>query len=226
MIKVYEIKNFEAEYIYKNDNFYKYPDYKITNPFHQLDRAETLLQQFVNRNSINIPIQASVVFVNPEFTLYNAPLDKRFILPTQINSLLRKLNSKHSDITNRTRAIVDKLLSSHQEEYPYSNLPSYSYNQLKKGISCQNCKSFSIRVSGYYCYCINCGRNEKIADAVLRTTEEFILLFPNEKITTSIVNDWCASLLTQQRIQRILMTRYNFISNKRWSYFKARKPIE
>ncbi|WP_096274110.1 nuclease-related domain-containing protein [Paucisalibacillus globulus] len=224
LIKLFEVKNFEGEYIYEKDNFYKYPNYKITNPEHQLDRAETLFRQLLSNHGLHHAIDSSIVFVNPEFTLYNAPVNKPFVLPSQINTLLKKLNTNQSNITNRNKLIADKLISLHQKDSPYSKLPPYSFSQLKKGITCKSCDSISINVQGHYCYCTTCGKREKIADAVIRSTRELILLFPKEKITTSMVHEWCACISSTQRLQRILMKQFRFISNKRWSYFEYNGP--
>ncbi|WP_042146849.1 nuclease-related domain-containing protein [Paucisalibacillus sp. EB02] len=219
-IKLFEVKNFEGEYTYDNDNFYKYPKYKITNPEHQLDRAETLLRQLLSNHGLHHAIKSSIVFVNPEFTLYNAPATKPFVLPSQINTLVKKLNTNQSKLTNLSKLIADKLISLHQKDSPYSKLPTYSFSQLKKGINCKSCHSISISVQGHYCYCNTCGKREKLADAVIRSTRELILLFPKEKITTSMVHEWCECISSTQRVQRILMKKFKFISNKRWSYFE------
>jgi hypothetical protein len=224
LIEFYEIKNFEGEYTFERDNFYKHSNFKITNPEHQLNRAETLLQQLLLSQGYNVPIKSSVVFVNPEFTLYNAPHNKPFILPSQINSLLKRLNANNSKLTNRSKIISDKLISLHQEDSPYDKLPTYSYDQLKKGISCKHCYSFSIKIAGHYCYCNNCDEREKLADAVIRSTQQLLLLFPNKTITTNEVYDWCSIIPSKQRIRRILQKRLNYINKRSWSYYEWKEP--
>ncbi len=75
-IYFFEIKNYESDYYYESDRFYKNPKTEITNPLHQLSRSELLLRQLIQSIGFNIPVSASVVFINPEFTLYQAPLNK------------------------------------------------------------------------------------------------------------------------------------------------------
>src|SRR5690606_30521349 len=117
-----------------------------------------------------VPLRGHVVFVNPEFTLFNAPPDKPFILPTQINSLLRRLNSNSAKLTNRNKAFAEKLVSLHQEDSPYQKLPSYEYNNLKKGVMCRYCHSFSIILEPYNFTCTSCGGKETINHAIMRNT--------------------------------------------------------
>ena len=71
-----EIKNFDGEHSYdpKSMKFYKMPSLEINNPLHQLDRKENLFRQFLKARGMTIPIEPYVVFIDPEFTLFQAPI--------------------------------------------------------------------------------------------------------------------------------------------------------
>ncbi len=190
-IHLFEVKNFEEDYNYEADKFIKLPQYEITNPLHQLSRSESLLRQLLLKDKINLPIDASLVFINPEFTLYQAPLDKPMILPTQIKNYLNKLNSTPSHLNEKHKWIADKLISLHIEDSPYKQLPSYTYGDVRKGITCLACKSFSTAVEGRKLVCKECEHEEIVEMAVVRAVEEFKLLFPEHKITTRSIQEWC-----------------------------------
>ena len=68
-----EVKNFEGNYFLKDDEFYfcgaKNP---ITNPLHQVKRAETLLQQYLKKNGFHFRIVPYLVFINPNFFLISS----------------------------------------------------------------------------------------------------------------------------------------------------------
>jgi hypothetical protein len=219
-IEFFEVKNYEGEYTYEKDKFFKNKDYKITNPEHQLDRAETLLRQLLLNHGFSIPINARVVFINPEFTLFNSPSDKPFIQPSQINSLLKKLNSNVKRLTVQNRVIADKLISLHQVNTPHQMLPTYNYDLLRKGICCYHCHSSSIILKGHDSFCKECGESEKLSDAIIRSTQELKLLYPDELVTTDKIYDWCSIIPSKQRIRRILMKKFKLISKRRWSYFE------
>ena len=83
-IYVFEVKNFEGDYYYEpatDKIFPKYKDVDIVNPLFQLMRSETLLSQLLLRSGFKLPIKSFVIFINPEFTLYQSPLDKPIYFP-------------------------------------------------------------------------------------------------------------------------------------------------
>ena len=141
-IYLFEVKNFEGDYYYESDRLYKKPKSEITNPLNQLNRSESLLRQLLQNLGYNIPITASVVFINPEFTLYQTPLNKPFIFPTQINRYLKNLNTIPSKLNKKHKMLADQLISLHIKDSPFKQLPTYDYDQLQKGITCAKCTSF------------------------------------------------------------------------------------
>lgn len=219
-IYIYEVKNFEGDFYYKDDRLLSQSNYEVSNPLTQLSRAESLLRQLLQSIGITTSINSSVVFVNPAFTLYQAPIDKPIIYPTQLNHYMKQLNSVPSRIGKKHKALADKLISLHLTESPYQQLPEYEYGELRKGVVCRGCGSFIDTVVGLYCICRRCETREAVREAILRTVQEFKLLFPNELITTSAIYDWCGQLIQKQRIKRILERHFKHISNNRWSYFE------
>ena len=218
-IYLFEVKNYEGDYYYESDKLYKKPKSEMINPLHQLSRSESLLRQLLQSLGFNLPIEASVIFINSEFTLYQAPLNKPFIFPTQIKRYLRKLNDHPPKLKERHKILADQLIALHIENSPFTQLPSYEYDQLQKGITCLECHSFSIYVEGKYCVCMECGHKELVPAAVMRSVKEFKLLFPNQKITTNVIHDWCRVVESKKRIKSILEKNFKIIDINRWSYF-------
>ncbi|WP_235850387.1 nuclease-related domain-containing protein [Niallia circulans] len=97
-LHLYEIKNYEGDFYYENDRFYKKKNkVEISNPITQLKRTDSLLRQLVHQLGYSITIIPHVVFINPEFILYQAPLHLPCIYPNQLNryvKLLEKINHK------------------------------------------------------------------------------------------------------------------------------------
>jgi hypothetical protein len=225
IIQLFEVKNFEGEHVYdkEKDMFYKNMNYEIQNPEHQLSRAVTLLKRLLRQHGFQVNLQGTVTFVNPEFTLYNLTPDKPFILPTQINSLMRKFNQNYSGkITNQNKGIGKKLISLHQSDYPIKNIPDYTFEDLNKGITCHHCNSLSISLKGHYCYCKECGEKEKVQQAVVRSVQEFKILFPEEKVTKAKIFEWCGGMVSEQRTLRILKQHFQLLNRKRWGYYERK----
>ena len=59
-------------------------------------------------------MEAHLVFINPEFALYQTPLDQPIILPNQLNRFMKKLNKTTSKLTSKHTQLAEKLISLHQ----------------------------------------------------------------------------------------------------------------
>ena len=219
-IYLFEVKNFEGDFYYQSDRFYMKPKTEIVDPLIQLKRTEQLFSMLLQKLGLNIPIHAKIVFINPEFTLYHSPLDSPILFPTQINRFLKQLDTNPSKITQKHRALAEKLLSLHIQESPYKQLPAYEYDQLQKGISCKMCGQLSVIIENKTCTCTKCGDQESVQSAVLRSVKEFKLLFPNERITTNVIYDWCRVVKSKRRINRILSKNYKIIGTHQWAYYE------
>lgn len=219
-IHFFEVKNYEGDYYYESDRMYKKSKVEINNPLTQLTRSESLLRQLLQTLGYKYSLNASVVFINPDFYLYQALLNKPFIFPTQINKYLKKLDACTAKLDRKHQLLADKLVSLHIHESPYSQLPTYDYEQLQKGITCDKCGSFSISVKGKKCVCAGCGHEELVDDALMRSVSEFKMLFPDRKIMTNVVYDWCRVVESKKRISRILGKNFTKIGTKRWVYFE------
>ncbi len=216
---IFEVKNYEGNYFFESDILYKKPKKEIYNPLIQLHRSESLLRQLLQSYGFTIPVQAYVVFVNPAFTLYQAPLTKPIIFPTQLHAFFQNLNKSTAKLNKKHKVLAEKLVSLHMEESPYSTLPKYKYSDLRKGICCVNCRSLSVNIVGRKCICQNCGNEEMVVDAVKRSTDELKLFFPELKITTNIIHDWCQIVESKRRIGRILDKFYTKNGLHQWTYY-------
>ncbi|CAH2714528.1 hypothetical protein BACCIP111895_01700 [Neobacillus rhizosphaerae] len=215
-----EVKNFEGDYYYENQRFYSSNGTERKDPLLQLKRSTSLIRQLLQNLGLYLPIEAWVVYINPEFTLYQAPRNEPIIFPTQTNRYLKKINTTPSKLNGKHEKLADKLISLHIEESPYPKLLTYNYDQLRKGITCEVCHSFSIFVRGKNCVCGECGHEEEVESAVLRSVEEFKLLFPDWKITTHVIHDWCRVVESKKRISRILRRNFKIIGDRRWVFYE------
>ncbi|MFA1819156.1 nuclease-related domain-containing protein [Virgibacillus oceani] len=221
-IYFYEVKNYEGDYLYgpEKDEFIKKPQHKIVNPLHQMEKGETLLNQLLFKNGFKIPIEAAVVFINDEFTLYQAPPQKPVIYPNQIKRYFNKLNYLSSKLRKHHHLLAEKLMSLHITNPNYKNIPSYCYEALHKGIFCQGCKAFSIYIKGEKCICEQCAYEEMTSSAIMRAVREFQLLFPAKKITAKIIQDWCQVFKTRRTIIKVLTQNFEVVGENRWIHYK------
>ena len=129
-IYLIEVKNNEGDYCYEGDSFKTKSGLEVKNPLDQLKRSTSLFRQLCQKLGSNLSVEPFVVFVNPSFTLYQAPKNLPFIFPTQLNTFIEKLNSKASKLNTWHSKFADQLVSLHIVESPYDRLPAYQYDQL------------------------------------------------------------------------------------------------
>ncbi len=218
-IHPFEVKNYEGEY-HHDPKGLKSPFGKIhQNPLVQLRRGELLLDQLQQNYGYHLPIEGYVVYVNPEFTLYNAPQNEPAIFPTQLNKFLKKFDMKPSKLYGWHRKLAETLDAQHQKESPL--VPDYDYNGLRKGITCAACHSFAPTAfcRGKKLICGDCGHVEDLESAVLRCVGEIKLLFPNMKFTTNVVYEWCGGLVSKKTFNRILTKSFKRVGHGKFSYY-------
>ncbi|UTR11820.1 NERD domain-containing protein [Evansella sp. LMS18] len=219
-IYLFEVKNFEGDYYIKNGDWYRKSTGKaITNPVHQLKRCETLLRSLLHSRNIRMEIEPYLVFTNPLFTLYQAPLDLSAYFPAQLNSLLKKLNQAPSELNGSHQQLAQFLLSKHVIDSPYKRLPGYRYEDLQKGVTCRKCMSLKVTKTKYTTICTNCRHEEKNTSCILQATKDLKLLFPDRLLTLNAVDHWCDHLYSRKAIKSVLRLNYKLINKGKNSYY-------
>lgn len=207
-IYLFDVKNFKGDFCIEGDKWKSTYGKEITNPVFQLQRCESSFRQLLQNNRIGseFSVAAYLVFVNPEFTLYNALRDLPIVLPTQINRFLEKLRkySPNQPLSSSQMMLAKQLVAMNIDQSPYARLPQYDFENLIKGIICEHCQVFMINsMKRSQLICPKCGKSEAVESCVLRSAEEFKLLFPEKKITTNNIYEWCKIITCKKRINRI-----------------------
>nr|WP_263325964.1 hypothetical protein [Neobacillus sp. Marseille-Q6967] len=127
-----------------------------------------MLRQLLHKNGTPFSIKSNVIFINPAYTLYQAPLNEPIIYPTQVKRFLSELDLKPSKLNDRHRNLAEFLVSTHKPLSPYHRLPTYTYDQLRKGMTSSCCHSLFVGASETKIICGNCGQEEDIQSAVVR----------------------------------------------------------
>lgn len=217
---LFEVKNYEGEFYFDSEKFKKKNGTEVKNPLIQLDRNESLLRQLFNSLGIKTPIAAFLVFINPEFTLYQTPLDRRIILPTNLNRFIQQFNTQKSTLNISHDRLAENLLSSHLTKSPFSQIPNYEYSQLRKGVVCQSCGAVMEEYHGHIFTCKKCAKQENTENAILSTIQEFKLLFPSKRISTNQVFEWSGGVLPKKTVRNILKKNFILSGYGQWSYYE------
>lgn len=204
-IYLFEVKNLSGDHFIEKEEWISCTTKsEIKNPILQLKRCESLLRRQLQVLKCSLPVEAYVVFVNPEFHLYHAPLHSPLIFPSQWNRFSQRL--KNVRISNGFHSkLAEKLLSLHVEKSPYERRPEFRYEDLLKGVVCGGCGRLGMEVfNKTKLVCRNCKRSERFKNGILRSVEEFRLLFPDRRVTTSQMYEWCGRIKDKRAFQRVL----------------------
>ncbi|MDN3019829.1 hypothetical protein PH210_27060 [Paenibacillus sp. BSR1-1] len=134
---------------------------------------------------------------------------------------MKKLNSIPSKLSSRQNVLADKLVSLNQFVSPYAKLRAYNFGMLRKGLTCCACHSFKVSLATGKLICIDCGCEEAVDTAVLRSVEEIKLLFPDMRITTNVVQEWCG-WVSIKTIRRVLKENYISTGKKEYSFLNLK----
>ncbi|MEH7119870.1 nuclease-related domain-containing protein [Neobacillus vireti] len=217
---IFEVKNYEGNCYFESGNFYSSSGVVLKNALNQLNRCETLLRQLLQKHGFKFSTEGQVVFINPEFFLYQAPRHEPIVYTPQLNQLMKKLNSLPGKLNGKHLKLAELLVSLHITEDSYSRVRHYGFGQLRKGVLCPVCQSFMERSGLKILVCPSCRLEESVDAAVLRSVEELRFLFPEMRVTTRVVEEWCGGICSPKALGRILRLRYKAISYRRWVYFE------
>ncbi|MGM0844360.1 MAG: nuclease-related domain-containing protein [Bacillota bacterium] len=215
----FEVKNFEGDYQIRDGNWISPAGEEKKDPLIQMKRTESLIRQYTQQLGFNCRVESYLIFINPEFYLYNPPANPFLIYHPQLNRFMKKIQGRSLQMNKSDFRFAEKLGSLHIEESPYSRLPEYKFEELRKGIICPGCQGFYGEISGRSLVCHYCGKQELKASAILRTVEEFRLLFPDEKVTTNKIQAMCGIINVKKTIRKVLAENLNTISTKNHTYY-------
>lgn len=195
---------------------------KLKNPLLQLERSESALRRLCKQIDYSSNIDGRLVFINPEFHLFNAPIHLPIIYPTQLIRYMTEVKSHTLKLSSKQFKLAEKLLDLHVKQNPYSQVPSYKYNDLRKGVICPECGFlYAEKKETHILKCQKCNCTETVESAVLRSIEQLLLLFPDVKLTKHLLWDWCKIVNSRKVIQKILLKHFIPIgSGKALHYIK------
>lgn len=220
VIHLFEVKNYEGDFLYDDGKWFVVHNKKeISDPLAQLQRSEMLLKQILQRLNLNIPVQGYVVFVHPNFQLYQAPLGKNIIYPAQLERFLKKFSAHNAPLQHWHQNVMNRLSAMHVANSRHTHLPDYDFPTLRKGVFCQNCSAILSRSGRDFLHCQSCNIMESLEEGILRMTKEFAVLFPNKKITTRKIFTWCGEIVSMKVIRRILQKHLEVQGNSKGVYF-------
>lgn len=217
-----EIKNYEGVHQWGKEKFTKQSGLTLENPSMQLQKTKVRLEMLLQEMGYSVRVDAVVVFINPEFTLLGAPYDETFILPSQISEHFRELQNLATQQPNKKmKKLAEELVKRHITDYPSKRL-EYDYEKIEKGINCPVCGFLAKKYAGRSHVCGSCGEKMSIKKAISKSISDYHFLFPNEKITTKRLADWCCAD-NKDRVYIVLKQEWQPVGSQSGRYYVPKK---
>lgn len=220
-VLVKEIKHYRGFYTRDDKILKRGGSDNIENPELQLSRHVTRINRLKKDLGFDhFRVQAFVVYVNPDFTLYG--LNEKIpevVLPTQIQDHIKFLNTNWLPVSDEAKALA-LAIQQQQVEPPiyWKDIPKYEFADLEKGLRCERCGKLGIEGKRVY-HCSSCGYKGEINGAILAAIKEFELLFPDKLITRFIITEWCGGDFSTTRMTQLLKDNYQMSSKSRAIYY-------
>lgn len=125
---LFEVKNYEGDFYFNGERWYPISKAEIKNPIQQLSRNESFFRRLLQDLGYKTSTEAKIIFINPEFYLYQAPLNTPIIFSSQLNRFANTLNMNTFEIKVRQLKLAEKLVTLHLKKSAYNRLPDYSYD--------------------------------------------------------------------------------------------------
>lgn len=221
---IFEVKNWSGSFVYQDGQFMSRRSAKpYKNPTEQLGRCVSNMQYLLRKWGYDFEVIGRVVFINPSFYLYGAPLDQPFLFAPELADWVKGLNRFDGWVNERHRSLAALLVSKDcPAKVDFEILPEFTFNGLKKGLDCCSCGSFTTQVVGQRVRCLDCGAVERTEEAIVRMAEELAQLFPKTKITSRLVGEYCGGVFTTKRIRQNLTMKYGKQGKTKGTFFLIR----
>lgn len=217
---VYEIKNYKGEYVIEDGEMRMLrSSWMVFNPRTQLKNTETMVRILLEKHRIQMPVYAFVVFMHPNFVLYNMQPDQQILVPALFEGHLSELNQIKAPLKPVHRKVTQLVLDHHVDDNRFIRLPEYSFESLKKRIVCSRCEKVIEEVGVRTTVCHMCGFKDMNTAIIARKANELRLLFPKQKLTTLRVFDWCGGIYSKYSIQSVLAKKYKECGSKKGKYY-------
>ncbi|CAG9621815.1 nuclease-related domain-containing protein [Sutcliffiella rhizosphaerae] len=224
-IYIFEVKNYEGDFIVEGDRWYTLGRTEIKNPLLQISRSETMLRKILKDLGYLIPVEFNLILINSKFHLYNSTPKFPVVYASQIKRYLNKLkeNTK-GKCTTRHIQLAKKLMELHIPDSPFKRIPDYTFEELQKGLVCLGCGGMIRTSINRKLGCKNCSFIENTEIAIYNSIIEFNKLFPNMHITTNLIQEWIGKVVSKRTVQRVLKKYCHSIGHAKGTMYSLNTP--
>lgn len=206
-VTVNEIKNFQGDFHYSKDNWYRNGSLLEDDAFAQLRRAQGKLMKLSKNYGVNFKVASALIFINDDFRMTSEKDDiwDKTIMRSHLRGYLQILNSGRRG--NQAKKIAN-IINNHKVDNMYFN-EKVDVARLQLGFYCGECKSFELIKRRFHFTCSNCGTIETKETHFLRALSDHKFLFYNQPVTKKSILHLTDNQLTKSTLARFMNTHCN-----------------
>lgn len=217
-VHIFEVKNYEGEYYWGREKLIKITGFKVENPNLKLESKKVKMEIFLERLGFRKEVRVHVVYINSHFHLRGVPEQEKLLFRSQIKRHMEDIDRIQTPLSPSDRKLAQMLKEEHHPDFVDDELPEYNFARLRKGVPCPVCGSLNTVIAAKTLRCAGCKGKAPAQVAIKRSIEEFQLLFPEERVTTRRMEDWCA-VTDAKRIYRVLQKSWTPVRTGRHRYY-------
>lgn len=192
----FEVKNYRAAYQFSENHLMVNGEVNFHDAFRQVERSSSLFHQVFKQFSVVGDLRHYVVFINEEDTVdvdagnSKIPYLKHAKLRQFFRNLRRECETLDNlpAIFNRDFLVeATRLRAMHKIDHRRYSLTGVRFENLKKGLQCEQCQKFNVHLSRYYVICQECGFCESKEKATMRLVCTLGILLPYEDLNPNKV---------------------------------------
>lgn len=201
-VTVNEIKNFQGDYHYSKDNWYRNGYVLEDDAFAQLRRARGKLMKLSKNSGIQFKVTGALIFISDDFRMTSEQEEiwDKTIIRSHLRNYLQSLNDSQKG--NRAKEIAN-LINNYKVNNIYFN-EKVDIARLKLGFYCGECKSFELIKRRFHFRCDNCESIESNETHFLRAVSDHKFLFYNQPVTKKSILYLIDNQLKRSAVGRLL----------------------
>lgn len=196
-IITFEIKNYNFDLKYGDGQWTYLNGRKFSDPLIQITRQKNDLQELIEELGFSIKIFSTIVFINPDQTIYNLPEHPEIIVRSNLLKKLKKVlwENRHDYSVLRERLEARRL-----PESQYQGDVGVLFEELKTGVFCEECGGRLEKKSNYNYFCQTCNRVLPILSVMKQMIYEMKILNNNWKITAALLHNFSGKSISESYV--------------------------
>ncbi len=190
----FEVKNYNFDLKYDAGHWTYLNGRKFSDPLIQIRRQQNALQELVEEPGFTVKVFSTIVFINPDQTIYNLPEHPEIIVRSNLLKKLKKvLRENRHDYSKLKKYLEVRRLPESQ----YQGEVGVLFEELKTGVFCGECGERLHKKSNYNYFCQSCDQIFPILTVIKQMIYELRILNVNWKITASILHKFSKESISE-----------------------------